>query len=233
MFQIINPATEQPIRQYEPISDAQVDGLLNQSQQAFEVWCRTPMDGKQDKMMALIVQLKKHRSEYAALMTQEMGKPIQASLKEIDKCVWVCQHYVDHAADYLKDRQIDTDMTSSYVSYQPLGAVFAIMPWNYPFWQVFRFLVPNLMAGNVCLLKHAPNSLGCGKAIEQLVKDADFPDGVFKNLIIDVDQVANVIASPVVQGVTLTGSEQAGRSVGALAGQHLKRVVLELGGNDP
>ncbi|MDZ7694601.1 MAG: NAD-dependent succinate-semialdehyde dehydrogenase [Balneolaceae bacterium] len=161
-----------------------------------------------------------------------MGKPIGESRAEINKCAWVCEFYAKNAARFLADEIIETDAAESFVSHDPIGPVLAIMPWNFPYWQVFRFTAPALMAGNTALLKHAPNVFGCATHIEELLHEAGFPDGVFQNLFIHHDRTEQIIASDIVQAVTLTGSERAGRAVGSLAGKHLKKSVLELGGNN-
>jgi succinate-semialdehyde dehydrogenase/glutarate-semialdehyde dehydrogenase len=166
-------------------------------------------------------------------MATEMGKPISAGEQEVEKCAWTCDFFADHAAGMLARELVATDAAHSYVRYDPLGVVFAIMPWNFPLWQVFRFAAPALMAGNVGLLKHAPNVPGCAAAIERAFADAGFPDGAFVNLVLSNEQAARVIADPVVRAVTLTGSGRAGRAVGAEAGRALKPIVLELGGSDP
>ncbi|NKB47376.1 MAG: aldehyde dehydrogenase family protein, partial [Legionellales bacterium] len=173
----------------------------------------------------------KHR--YAAIITQEMGKPIQAALTEIEKCAWVAQHYAQHAEDYLQARTVTTDYQKSYVSYQPLGVVLAIMPWNYPFWQVFRYAMPTLMAGNATVLKHAPISTGAALAMEALFADSGLPQHLFRVIVVDNADAKVAIEHPLVAGITLTGSGRAGRAVGQLAAGQLKKVVLELGGSDP
>ena len=176
--------------------------------------------------------LRKNTDQYARTMTLEMGKPIGESKAEINKCAWVCEFYAENAARFLADEIIESDADESFVSHDPIGPVLAIMPWNFPFWQVFRFTAPALMAGNTALLKHAPNVFGCATHIEELLQEAGFPDGVFQNLFVHHDRTEQIIASDIVQAVTLTGSERAGRAVGSLAGKYLKKSVLELGGNN-
>jgi succinate-semialdehyde dehydrogenase/glutarate-semialdehyde dehydrogenase len=166
------------------------------------------------------------------MITLEMGKPITESRGEVNKCAWVCDYYAEHAAAFLADEIIETDASKSYVKHDPIGAVFAIMPWNFPFWQVFRYAAPTLMAGNTGLLKHAANVFGCANQIEEVFRKAGFPKGVFQNLIIHHDRVEGVISHEVVQAVTLTGSERAGSAVASVAGKHIKKTVLELGGNN-
>jgi succinate-semialdehyde dehydrogenase/glutarate-semialdehyde dehydrogenase len=184
-------------------------------------------------MKNLAKLLKQRKEELGVLMTQEMGKPINQSIAEAEKCAWVCEYYADNAGQFLSKKEISTDSKKSFISFQPIGLVLAIMPWNFPFWQVFRFASPTLMAGNVGILKHASNVQGCAKEIEKLFLEAGFPDNAFSNLVIGSNKVSNVINNPLVKAVTLTGSTPAGKSVASLAGSLLKKTVLELGGNDP
>ena len=176
--------------------------------------------------------LEDHQEEYAGLITREMGKAIGEARAEVAKCAWVCRYYADHAAQFLKEEPIPTDAGKSYVAFEPLGVVLAIMPWNFPFWQVFRFAAPALMAGNTGLLKHASNVPGCGEAIEGVFRRAGFPEHTFSNLLIGSDPVKTVIGHPLVRAATLTGSDWAGRAVGGQSGRALKKTVLELGGSD-
>ena len=179
------------------------------------------------------MQLHARRDQYAILITQEMGKPMREARAEVEKCTSVCDYYAQHGEEFMRAEPVVTEAGNSYVAYHPLGVVLAVMPWNFPFWQAFRAAAPALMAGNALLLKHAPNVPQCALAIEAIFRDCGLPDGVFTNLMIEVEQVAEAIASPHVHAVTLTGSEAAGRKVAACAGQHLKKCVLELGGSDP
>ncbi len=184
--------------------------------------------------MLSVANLLRSRSEaLAKLITAEMGKPITQSLAELQKCAECCEFFAAEAAKMLETEQVESDASRSRVCYEPLGAVLAIMPWNFPFWQVFRFAAPNLMAGNVGVLKHAPNVIGCAKAVVQLFTDAGFPEGVFSSLVVDTPAIKGIIEHPAIAAVTLTGSERAGRSVAAIAGAALKKTVLELGGSDP
>ena len=184
-------------------------------------------------MLRLANLLREKQDVYAKLMSCEMGKPITSGKAEIEKCAWVCEHYAEHAETYLASHEVQIDKKKSFVCYQPLGIVFAIMPWNFPFWQVFRFAVPTIMAGNAAILKHAPISTGTGNAIAELFMEAGFPEYLFQHFILDNDMAATVIAHEKIVAVTLTGSERAGSIVAANAAKHVKKAVLELGGNDP
>ena len=232
-IETINPATGELIKSYTEFSSDEVNSIIDQSHQAYLLWKRVGVDERAAKMKKAAQILLDRVDLYAKLITQEMGKPISQARGEVKKCALVCEHYADKAAEYLASHHITTDMAKSYVTYQPLGTVFAIMPWNFPFWQVFRFAAPALMAGNATLLKHAPISTGAALAIENVFKEAGFSEGLFRSLIIDVELAAQVISHPKVVAVTITGSERAGRSVAATAGAVLKKVVLELGGCAP
>lgn len=232
-IQTINPATESLINTYEEMTQAEVNQIIEETHAAYLRWREMPIEERAKKMHRAAVLLKENKLSLAQLMAEEMGKPIIAGIAETEKCAWVCEYYANHAAELLKPRIIKTDFKKSYVTYEPGGVIFAIMPWNFPLWQVFRFAAPNLMAGHGCLLKHAPISTGTALAIEKLLRDAGFPQHIFRTLLIPVDLAPDVIAHPKVSAVTLTGSERAGMSVGAEAGKSVKKVVLELGGNDP
>ena len=228
----VNPATEEPLDEIPDHSPTEVEARLRAAGAAFPGWRRTPVDDRADLMRRAAAGLRARAGELAALMTREMGQPIVAAEAEVEKCAAACDHFADHAATYLTPERIPSDATRSYVRYDPLGAVLAIMPWNFPFWQVFRFAAPNLMAGNVGVLKHAPNVPGCALAIEAVFREAGFPSGVFTTLLIDTAATERVIQHPVIRAVTLTGSERAGMAVAAAAGKVLKKTVLELGGSD-
>ncbi|MDX1332582.1 MAG: NAD-dependent succinate-semialdehyde dehydrogenase, partial [Robiginitalea sp.] len=214
------------------IDQRTLDQKLDMAEKAFRTWRSEPLPGRLRLIGQLGTLLLERKEELSLEMTAEMGKPITQARAEIEKCAWLCRYYVEEAENHLAPRFVDTDASSSYVRYDPLGPVLAIMPWNYPFWQVFRFAVPALAAGNTALLKHAPNVGGCAGCIEQLFEAAGFPPGVFQNLYIAESQVSGVIASPLVRAVTLTGSTRAGKAVGALSGEHLKKMVMELGGSN-
>ncbi len=233
MIKTINPTTEEVINQYHFLDQAEVEKFINQTQEAQKAWEKTSVENRAARMRKAADVLIRHKSTYAGLMAEEMGKPLPDGESEIEKCARVCHYYADYAADFLADEPVQSPAGKSMVTFQPLGIVFAIMPWNFPFWQVFRFAAPSLMAGNGAMLKHAPNVFGCAVAIESVFTEAGFPDGLFKNLIIDTDMAAKVIAHPAVSAVTFTGSTRAGRLVAEKAGQNLKKAVLELGGSDP
>ncbi len=232
-MQAIDPTTGKPLTEYADHTPAQVRELLAQAGRAFPVWRQTPIRERDRLMHQAAEALRARRDTLADLMTGEMGKPIVQAEAEIEKCAEACDYFADHAAEFLADELVLSDASRSYVRYEPLGAVLAIMPWNFPFWQVFRFAAPALMAGNVGILKHAPNVPGCAIAIEEIFRDAGFPAGVFTTLLVDASAVEEIINHPVVQAVTLTGSDRAGSSVASLAGKALKKTVLELGGSDP
>jgi len=228
----INPWTGETQYRYDYMSGAQVEGRLASAAVAAQSWAATPLVERAALVRAAGEQLRQRREPLAALMGQEMGKLRGEALAEVDKCAGACDYYAENGWRYLEHDIVATEARRSFVAYQPLGCVLAIMPWNFPIWQVFRFLAPALVAGNVALLKHAVNVPRCADAIAELLQAAGLPAGVFGVLHIDNEQAAGVIADPRVAAVTLTGSERAGRSVAATAGQHLKKCVLELGGSD-
>ena len=233
IFTSINPYTGEQFAEYPAHSGAQVEARLHTADQAFTDWSRRSFSERADCFRRLADVLRRKQDELALLMTNEMGKTLAESRAEIEKCAVQCLYYADHAEAMLQPDAIATEARYSGVSYSPVGAVLAIMPWNFPFWQVFRYAAPALMAGNVTLLKPAPNVPGCGIAIEQAFREAGFPEGVLACLLIDVPELKAVIADDRVAMITLTGSERAGTSVAALAGENVKKCVLELGGSDP
>lgn len=231
--EVTNPWSGEVEYRYDYQGGESVEAALAHAQAAFPAWSSLSLAERGEFVRRIAGALRQHRERIAAIMTAEMGKLRREALAEIEKSAAACEYYATHAADYLRDQPIATEATRSYVSYEPLGCVFAVMPWNFPLWQVFRFLAPGLMAGNVALLKHATNVPRCADVIAEMLLLAGVPDGVFGVLHIDNAMAAKVIADPRVHAVTLTGSERAGRSVAASAGQHLKKCVMELGGSDP
>jgi len=229
----VNPTTGETLRSYDEMSPEEVRDLLDAAHQAFLSWRRVSFEERAERLRAAARALRDKKDEYATLMAIEMGKPLEGGRSEIEKCAWVCEYYADRAAGFLADEPAESDAARSYVHFEPLGVVLAVMPWNFPFWQVFRFAAPALMAGNGGVLKHAPNVFGCALAIEDVFRRAGLPEGLFRSLLIDVDQVQAVIEHPEVRAVTLTGSTRAGRAVASQAGGQLKKTVLELGGSDP
>ena len=230
----INPATGETIETYEEHDDGQVDDHLSNAESTFETFRDWSVTERESTLAAVAALLRERTDEYATLMTREMGKPIAQARAEVEKCAWVCDHYAEHAGRYLQDEQHPSPPGSTVKTiHEPLGPVLAIMPWNFPFWQVFRFAAPYVTAGNVGLLKHASNVPGCALAIEEVFRDAGFPDGAFQTLLIPSDSVDAVISDERVKAVTLTGSGPAGRAVASTAGENLKKTVLELGGSDP
>lgn len=231
--EIINPWTGQVDYRYSYMNDAAVELRLAKSASAFPAWSVTTIEQRGEILKRIASVMRTKKETVAKIMTAEMGKLHREALAEIEKSASACEYYAEHAIDYLRDSTIKTEATRSYVTYEPLGCVFAIMPWNFPVWQVFRFLAPSLMAGNVALLKHATNVPRCADIMAEILLEAGVPDGVFGVLHIDNAMAEKVIGDPRVHAISLTGSERAGRSVAATAGKHLKKCVLELGGSDP
>ena len=229
----LNPSTNQVIQTHASWDVHRLEQALEKAHSAQQTWAQTPYAQRAGILINVAARLRAQRDQYATLITVEMGKPLRESRAEVEKCASVCDYYAQHAEDFLRAEPVESDAGKSYVAHYPLGMVLAIMPWNFPFWQVFRAAAPALMAGNALLLKHAPNVPQCTFALEAIFRDCGLPDGLFTALMIEVEQVAEAIASPHVHAVTLTGSEAAGRKVAACAGQHLKKCVLELGGSDP
>lgn len=229
----INPTTGTTIQVFDEISDANLDAKLAQAAETFLTYRHTSFDQRGEWMRAAATVLDTNKQAYAKLMTLEMGKPLASAVAEVEKSAWVCRFYADHAADFLGDVPARTDASRSLVRYQPLGAILAVMPWNFPFWQVFRFAAPALMAGNVGLLKHASNVPQCALAIEEVFHKAGFPTGAFQTLLMGAARIADLVADDRIKAAALTGSEPAGASLASACGQQIKKTVLELGGTDP
>ena len=232
-LEAINPATGETIATYDEATPQQVDAIVASVHDAWQDWRRRPFAERAAPMRRAAEILRRNADDYAVLMAREMGKPVRDGAAEAKKCATACDYYAEHAARFLADQPVQTDARASFVTFKPLGVVLAVMPWNFPFWQVFRFAAPGLMAGNAALLKHASNVPGCALAIEEVFRRAGFPENLFRALMIASNRVDAVIAHPKVAAVTLTGSGPAGRAVAAKAGSVLKKTVLELGGSDP
>lgn len=228
-----NPATDEMLAQFDELTDEQLEEKLSLAQATFATWSMTAPQDRAALMKKLANVFRAHAKDYGRLASLEMGKPIKQAVAEVEKCAWVCEYYADHAATMVAPQAVKTDAQESFVRFDPLGAVLAVMPWNFPYWQVLRFAAPALMAGNVGLLKHASNVPQCALAIEQAFTEAGFPAGVFQNLMIGSSRVEKVINDVRVAAVTLTGSEYAGSQVAMQAGKAIKKSVLELGGSDP
>ena len=232
-FETINPATEEVLAQYTFLKPKAIDALLEKASLAQKSWAKESIRTRVDKLATLKRILSQRNEELAQLMTQELGKPITQSRGEISKCGLLCDYYAKNAEAFLTPDTIPTEYQLSMRTFAPLGLILGIMPWNYPFWQVFRYVIPNLMVGNGVVLKHAPNVTACALAMADLFKEAGFIPDLFLTLVIDVPDIAQVIHHPSIRGITITGSERAGQSVAIEAGRALKKVVLELGGSDP
>jgi succinate-semialdehyde dehydrogenase/glutarate-semialdehyde dehydrogenase len=229
----INPTTGETLKTFETLTAEQIEGKLKLAAETFRTYRRTSFEERARMMMRAAEILESDKNALAKIMTTEMGKPIKAAVSEAEKCAWVCRYYAENAQHHLADQIVETNARKSYVKFQPLGPVLAVMPWNFPFWQVFRFAAPALMAGNVGLLKHASNVPQCALAIEEIFTRAGFPQGAFQTLLIGSDAVEGILNDERVVAATLTGSEPAGRSVASIAGKQIKKTVLELGGSDP
>jgi len=232
-IETVNPATGARIRRYEEMPPETVRDTIDRTQAAFLAWRERSYDQRAEALRRAERVLLARKREFGELITREMGKAVRLAVAEVEKCAWNCRHYADHGEGYLRPRSVATDMSRSYVTYRPLGVILAIMPWNLPFWQVFRFAAPALMAGNAVVLKHASNCTGSALAIEEIFREADFPEDLFRTLLLPGRAVADAMRHEAVRGVTLTGSEGTGRVVASQAGDLLKKVVLELGGSDP
>lgn len=232
-IQSINPVNGKLVKKYTEETEKQFSGKIDKAHKAWLRWKNTTFKQRASLLINTAKVLRQRKEDLAALMAIEMGKPLKAGILEVEKCAMVCDYYAENAKKFLEDELIKTDAGKSYVSFQPLGVVLAVMPWNFPFWQVFRFIAPGLMAGNCGILKHASNVPGCAIAIEEVLKKAGYPAGVFQTLLAGSKAVKKIIENPLVKAVTLTGSTGAGIQVAQLSGQLLKKTVLELGGSDP
>jgi len=229
----VNPATGEVLARFDEISDREVDARLSRAREAFRAWRQRPFAERAAVMHRAAEMLDGRKEHWGRTMTLEMGKTLQSAIAETEKCAWVCRYYAENAERFLADEEVKASATRSFVHFLPLGAVLAVMPWNFPFWQVFRFAAPALMAGNVGLLKHASNVPQCALAIEEVFRLAGFPEGCFQTLLIGSSRVSRVIEDERIVAVTLTGSEPAGASVASTAARVIKKAVLELGGSDP
>ena len=229
----VNPATGEILRTFEALNESQIDDKLQHAALTFNTYRRTTLAEREHWLTTTAEILETEKNDFARLMTLEMGKPIKGAVGEAEKCALVCRYYAEKARHHLADSLVETNASKSYVCFQPLGAVLAVMPWNFPFWQVFRFAAPALMAGNVGLLKHASNVPLCALAIEDIFRRAGFPAGAFQTLLVGSEAVQGILEDPRIVAATLTGSEPAGRSVASIAGKQIKKTVLELGGSDP
>ncbi|GAA0757906.1 NAD-dependent succinate-semialdehyde dehydrogenase [Psychroflexus lacisalsi] len=231
-FQSKNPFNGDHIAEYTTLTTEELNGKLEASAEAFKHWKTTPLIERTDLLKKAGQILRDNLDEYAEIITLEMGKPISESKSEVNKCAWVCDYYSEHAEEFLAIETIETDASRSFVRHDPIGAVFAVMPWNFPFWQVFRFAAPTLTAGNTGLLKHAPNVFGCAQKIEEVFLKAGYPKGVFQNLIVHHDETEKIVSHDTVRAITLTGSEAAGSAVSQIASKYIKKSLLELGGSN-
>jgi succinate-semialdehyde dehydrogenase / glutarate-semialdehyde dehydrogenase len=228
-----NPATGERLEEHRLMDADEVERAIQRAHSAFESWRRQAVAKRAAPLRSAARILRERKEQYGRLMAKEMGKVLREGIAEAEKCAIACEYYAEHAAAFLQPELVETDARRSYVSYQPLGVILAIMPWNFPFWQVFRFAAPALAAGNVALLKHAPNVPGCARTLEEIFREAGFPEDTFQSLLVDVDAVPSILDDPRVRAATLTGSPRAGSAVAERAGARLKKTVLELGGSDP
>ncbi|HEX5043309.1 MAG TPA: aldehyde dehydrogenase family protein, partial [Candidatus Polarisedimenticolaceae bacterium] len=229
----VNPSTARTIERYPEMSPAEVDAALDAAREDWLVWKETSFEHRASLMREAAALLGARKDELARLMAEEMGKPVRQGRAEVEKCAWACAYYADHAAAHLAPDPVATGAGKSYVAFQPLGPVLAVMPWNFPLWQVYRFAAPALMAGNVGVLKHASNVSGCALAIEAMFRDAGFPEHAFRTLLLPSGRVKEIVEDRRIRAVTLTGSTPAGQAVASQAGAVLKKTVMELGGSDP
>ena len=229
----VNPATGEIIQEYKTLSSEEAFEEVKKSRKAFEQWKNEPFNERLKFVKKVGELLRKNSRKYAETMTSEMGKPIKQAIAEAEKCAWVCDYYCENAEKFLKDEPVDTGAKKSYITFHPLGVILGIMPWNFPFWQVIRFAIPAIIAGNTCVLKHASNVPGCALELENLFRESGFPNHVFKTLLVSGKVASEIVEQDLVEGVSLTGSNAAGEKIGEVAGKHVKKLVLELGGSDP
>ncbi|MDG3581950.1 NAD-dependent succinate-semialdehyde dehydrogenase [Galbibacter pacificus] len=232
MIYSINPYTGNKICSFTELTDAEIAQQINKADAVYNEWKNTSFKERSQLMLHAAKILLANKKEYASTISEEMGKPIKQAIAEVEKCAWVCDYYAENAKEFLLEKQIPTDAKKSYVSFESLGVILAVMPWNYPFWQVFRFAAPALMAGNAGVLKHASSVMQSANNIQQIFEDAGFPKGLFQNLVIGSSKVDSVIKNPKIRAVTLTGSKPAGSAVASTAAKEIKKSVLELGGNN-
>lgn len=232
-FSVINPTHGKVVGTYDRHAPDQVDAFIHDAHAAHLLWRNTDFSRRAECVEKIAAILRERKNEFATMMAEEMGKPIRSGKSELDKCAWVCDYYAENAERFLTSRPVDSDSRTSYIAHQPLGVILAVMPWNFPFWQVYRFLAPALMAGNGVVLKHAANVPGSALAIEEVFVDSGAPHGLFKTLLIGSEEVERVLENKQIVATTLTGSTAAGRAVASKAGEMLKKSVLELGGSDP
>ncbi|HZW76744.1 MAG TPA: NAD-dependent succinate-semialdehyde dehydrogenase [Flavobacteriaceae bacterium] len=227
-----NPYNGEKIDVFENHTQEEVDDLINRAHERFLSWRETSFEERKTFLLAVSSELNKNKNKYARVMVNEMGKPISQAIAEIEKCAWVCEYYAENAEKQLKRELIETDADKSYVCFEPLGVILAVMPWNFPFWQVFRFAAPALMAGNVPILKHASNVFGCARELESVFINAGMPKNCFTSLYVGSDMVKHIVEHPLIKAATLTGSGPAGGAVASIAGKNIKKMVLELGGSN-
>ncbi len=229
----VNPATGKAFHSYPVHSEADVQVMVTRAQDCFMSWRTTSFEQRKAALLRVSDVITKNKETYAKLIAEEMGKPLKEGLAEVEKCASAAKFFAENSERFLADQMVATEYSKSYVTFQPIGIILGVMPWNFPFWQVLRYAYPALMGGNVCLLKHASNTPGCALAIENIFREAGLPEGAFASLLIPASRVEALIADKRIAAVTLTGSTPAGKSVASTAGKHLKKTVLELGGSDP
>jgi len=232
MIESKNPYTGEVLEKFKELTKPEIDDALDKADSRFKSWRKTTFKERAELMLKAAAELKKNKQEYAKDISLEMGKPITQAIAEIEKCAWVCEYYAENAEKHLSTKKIDTDGSKSYVRYEPIGVVLAVMPWNYPFWQVFRFAAPALMAGNIGILKHASSVMRSANNIQKVFERAGFPKACFQNLVLSSSKIEDIIRDERIKAVTLTGSKPAGAAVASTAGEEIKKSVLELGGSN-